>query len=223
MLTPKRNGSGKDFFSAGSRHRTVGAGKRKPLSEILREERERQKMSLQAVAELTDLPLAYLQLLEGAGDERLVPDPLYLRWPLRSYAAFLNLDLGAALPQCLAELIELPPGEVKAGGGTRPPPGRPHGAQLRSWVLPGTILLLLTLGRAAMVAHYNEPAQKPRFKEAPASPRAALSDSGPAAESGTSSPASSSGLFSVRPEAMPLHLPSSPSTGSPLIAATPRA
>src|SRR5262249_20903242 len=161
---------GKDFFSAGSRHRTgdpAGVGKRKPLSDILREERERQKMSLQAVAKLTHLPLVYLQLLEGGGDERLVPDPLYLVWPLRSYAAFLSLDVGTVLTQFIAELIELPPGEVKAGGGAHVPPWRLHGPQLRSWVLPGTILLLLMLGLGAMVGHYNESAPRHRFKEAP--------------------------------------------------------
>src|SRR5262249_61607975 len=102
-------------------------------------------------------------------------------------------------------------------------PWRLLGPQLRSWVLPGTILLLLMLGLGAMVGHYNESAPRHRFKEAPASLLAALSDSGPGAESGTTSPASLSGLFVARPEAMPLHPPASPSTGSPLIAVTPQA
>src|SRR5215467_7517371 len=107
MLTPKRNGPGEDFLSDAATHDTdqpVGAYRKKPLGQIVREEREHKNLSLQEVVELTHIPFNYLQLLEGAGDERLVPDSLYLIASLRSYADFLGIDQGAALTRFISEL-----------------------------------------------------------------------------------------------------------------------
>src|ERR1700704_836140 len=86
MLTPKRNGPSGDSFSEISPRNTderAGASRRKPLSQILRAERERKNITLPDVARLIHIPLNDLQLLEGGGDGRLVPDPMYLISTLR--------------------------------------------------------------------------------------------------------------------------------------------
>ena len=67
MLTPKKNGPRGDFFSAGPHRHSepAGAWNRKPLSLILREEREHRKLSLQDVARLTRIPVTYLHYSKG--------------------------------------------------------------------------------------------------------------------------------------------------------------
>src|SRR5262245_17038255 len=147
MLTPKKNGHDGDFLDEGSlwRHdEAVQAWERKPLSQILQEARERKNMSLSEVAKLTHIPLNYLQLLEGEGDERVVPDSLYLIASLRSYVAFLDIEAGSALTQFIAELDAESPVKEKAGRGKRPPRFFSYFLQQWSRPLAGIMLLLLT-------------------------------------------------------------------------------
>jgi transcriptional regulator with XRE-family HTH domain len=121
MLTSKKNGRNGDSFSDGSpryEDEPAGAGGRQRMSRLLRQERERRNLSLREVEQRTRIPLSYLQLLEGTGNERVVPDPMYLIAPLQGYAAFLQVNLGSALTDFIAEVEELPPVEQKVGSGT---------------------------------------------------------------------------------------------------------
>lgn len=58
----------------------------------IREAREEKGLTLAQVEEATRIPLYYLQILEGTGNEQLVSDRLYMLHFLRSYAAFLDLQ-----------------------------------------------------------------------------------------------------------------------------------
>src|SRR5215813_4957231 len=106
MLRPRRNGSGAGGLFSGLSHsrksEPARAGSLEQISRTLRQEREQRQMSLQDVEQRTRIPLRYLQLLEGQGDARVVPDPLYLISPLQDYAAFLNVNLGTALSDFIA-------------------------------------------------------------------------------------------------------------------------
>jgi cytoskeleton protein RodZ len=226
MLTPKNNGSGGDFFSEGShrnRDEPVGAAKRKPLSQILREERERKNISLQEVAKLTHIPLNYLQLLEGEEDERVVPDSIYLIASVRGYAAFLDIDQGATLTRFIAELEHVPAVEEKAGGSVRLTPLLNYFPQLRSWVSPRTLLLLLPLGILAIVGYYSEPTQGPRPKEATVAPFPSPSDPLSALQSEPLPPIASPAPSASRPEADQVPPSASPSAESPPVTAAPQA
>lgn len=59
----------------------------------IREAREQKGLTLAQVEEATRIPLYYLEILEGTGNERLVSDRLYMVHFLRSYAAFLDLQV----------------------------------------------------------------------------------------------------------------------------------
>ncbi len=59
----------------------------------IREAREQKGLTLAQVEEATRIPRYYLEILEGTGDERLISDRLYMVHFLRSYAAFLELDV----------------------------------------------------------------------------------------------------------------------------------
>ena len=226
MLTPKKNGPEEDFFNDVSPHphsEPAGVRSRKPLSQILREAREHKNMSLQEVAKLTHIPLNYLQLLEGEGDQRAVPDSLYLIASLRSYVDFLDIEAGGALTQFIAELETGSPMKEKAGRGGRPPQFFNYFPQQWSRPFPWIILLMLTLGLLAVVGYYSELSQGPRPTEetiASFPPPAAPS---PAPQSGTLPPASSS-TPPVSPSTADLQEPSSPSPAvSPPLAAAPQA
>jgi cytoskeleton protein RodZ len=226
MLTPKTNGPDGDFFSdEPPRRHTEPAGvrQRKPLSQILREEREHRNVSQQEVAKLTRIPLNYLQLLEGEGDERLVPDSLYLIASLRSYAAFLNIDPGATLTRFIAELEQGAAVEENAGGSVRPTRSLNSFPQLRSWVFPGTLILLLPLGILAIVGYYSEPTQGPRPKEATVAPFPSPSDPLPALQSEPLPPSASPAPPVSAPEADQVPPSASPSAESPPVAVAPQA
>lgn len=62
-------------------------------SDHIREAREQKGLTLAQVEEATRIPRYYLEILEGTGDERLISDRLYMVHFLRSYAAFLELDV----------------------------------------------------------------------------------------------------------------------------------
>ena len=157
MLTPKKNSTKGDFFSEGAPRGTgdpAGAWKRKPLSQVLRQEREQRNISLQEVERLTRIPFRHLQLLEGVGDERLLAEPMYLIASLRRYAAFLNIEPGTTLTQFIEELEELGP-ESETTRGAHPTQMLRHVSQLRSRAVPRTLLLLLALGLAPFVGYYG--------------------------------------------------------------------
>ncbi len=219
MLTPKKNGSSGYFFSGWSPRRTgepAEAWSRKPLSHILRQQRESRKLSLQEVARLTRIPIKYLHLLEGAGDERLLAEPLSLISSLRRYAAFLNLNPDVAVTQFIAELEKLPP--VEADGGARPTQLLKHVPQPRSRVLPRTSLLLLTLGILTFVGYYSELTWEQRPNKDKVAPRPSLSATAPAPQSGTSPPASS-----PTPSASPAEAGQSQPSSSPPVVSPPEA
>ncbi len=233
MLTPKKNGSGGDFFSGLSHRRKdepVGASGRKPLSQILRQARESRKLSLQEVARLTGIPVKYLHLLEGAGDKQLLAEPLSRISSLRRYSAFLNLNPDLAVTQFIAELEKLPPVEEETGGGARPtqvlkPLPQPRARVLpqpRARVLPRTLLRLLALGLLAFVGSYSaltRQHQPTEDKIAPL-PSPSATPSAPA----SAPPPVSSPAYSASPPAAVQSQPSAlPPALSPPVAATPQA
>jgi len=226
MLTPKRNGPGGDSFSEVSHRDTdepVGASRRKPLSQILREERERKNISLQEVAKRTHIPLNYLQLLEGEEDERVVPDSMYLIASLRGYADFLDIDQGAVLTRFIAELKQVPAVEERAGNSARPPRSLNPFSQQWSRALSRTILLLLPLGILAVIGYYSELTQGPRPKDDKVAPLPSSSAPPPAPQSELSPLVSSPALSVSPPEAGQLQPSSPPSAVSPPEAAAPQA
>ena len=186
MLTPKRNGPGADSLSDEPPRRhdeLAGVRQRKPLSQILREEREHRNLSLREVARLTRIPLNYLELLEGAGDKRMVPDSLYLIASLRGYVAFLNINPGAALTRFIAEVEQEPTVEEKAGGSGRPTPLLNSFSPLRSWASPRILIFFLPLGILALIGYYSELPHGPRLTDDKVAPLPAPSDSFPAPHS----------------------------------------
>jgi cytoskeletal protein RodZ len=210
MLTPKDNGSSEDSFSPPSPPRSseaAGVYSRQPLSQVLREARERKKMSLQEVATLTHIPLNYLQLLEGGGDQHVVPDSLYLMASLRSYVDFLGLDAGAVVTQFIAELDAEAPVDEKADREERANPFLSFFPQQWPRPLLGLLLMGLTLGLLAVIGHYSELPQKPRPTEPPGAP-----------------PSASVPLATVSPPAVsPPESSAPPPTVSPPVAAASRA
>ena len=73
-----------------------------PMSRVLRQERERRKISLQEVERLTRIPLRDLQLLEGEGDQRVL--------------AFLSRtgEATVSTANAIAEMLKLPVPELSA-------------------------------------------------------------------------------------------------------------
>jgi cytoskeleton protein RodZ len=161
MLRPKRSGSGAggifSGLSDGCNGEPARAGSLEQISRSLRQEREHRQISLQEVEQRTRIPLKYLQLLEGQGNARAVPDPLYLISPLRDYAAFLNVNLGTALSDFITEVGELPSAEEKARASERPTLWLASVPQLRSRFLLRTLSLLFLLGILAFAGHYSRP------------------------------------------------------------------
>jgi cytoskeletal protein RodZ len=192
MLTPKRNGHDGDFFRAVLRRHddSTKAWGSKPLSHILRQQRESRKLSLPEAARFTGIPMSYLHLLERAGDERLGAAPLSLIASLRRYAIFLNLNPDITVAQFIAELEQVPP--LEAAGR-----GAPHTQLLtplprpRSRVLPRTLFFLLACGLLAGVGSYSvlRWEQRPNADKSAALPPP--SAPAPAPQSGAPPPASS--------------------------------
>ncbi|MBI3800225.1 MAG: DUF4115 domain-containing protein [Deltaproteobacteria bacterium] len=235
MLTSKKNGKSGDCLSESSPrydNALKEAGGRERMSHLLRQERERRNLSLLEVEQRTHIPLPYLQLLEGAGNERVVPDPMYLIAPLQGYAAFLQLELGSALTDFITEVEKLPVVEQKVGRGARLPLLLISSPELQSRFSRGTLLLLLTLGSLAVVGHYSGQTGAVRPTGHAETPLSASSGPPPAPEAWTPLSASSSALalsgspgdadqskpFSLPPTVSPpvtAALPVKPSTASP--------
>ncbi len=226
MRTPKRNGSGGDFFSGLSHRRQdepVGAWRRKPLSQILRQARERRKLSLQEVARLTCIPVKYLYLLEGAGEKRLLAGPLSLISSLRRYAAFLNLNPDLVVTQFIAELEQLPPVEAETGGGARPTQLLKPWPPPRARVLPRTLLLLLALGLLAFLGSYSALTRQQQPTEDKIAPLPSPSATPSAPASATPPPVSSPAYSASPPDAVQSQPSALPPAVSPPVAATPQA
>lgn len=201
MLTVKKHGKGGEGSRNGAPHDATArerAGGREQASRLLREERERRSLSLGDVAQRTHIPLPYLQLLEGTGTERAVPDPLYLIAPLQAYAAFLQVELGPALTDFITEVEQLPVVvEEKGGRGLRLLHWLPAFPERPSAFALGILFLLLTLGGLAVVGHYSGQTWAVRPTEHPEAPLSAPSSPPPALEAWTPQSASLPGLLSA--------------------------
>lgn len=71
--------------------------------DYIREAREQKGLTLGQVEEATRIPRHYLELLEGAGDDRLVSDRLYMVHFLRNYATFLEVEAETLAAQFVRE------------------------------------------------------------------------------------------------------------------------
>jgi len=129
------------------------------LSHFLRQERERKGLSLQGVERELRIPSYYLEILEGAGDKRLLADPMYLIPSLRSYATFLDLDPAAVVTQFTVELQELQQINSRAANPKRPFPRFKQPPQ-RFRVLSRLAVLVLALGILAFVGQFGEMAAR---------------------------------------------------------------
>src|SRR5713226_3740522 len=125
------------------------------LSHFLRQERERKGLSLQGVERELRIPSYYLEILEGAGDKRLLADPMYLIPSLRSYATFLDLDPAAVVTQFTVELQELQQINSRAANPERPF-HRCRRARQRCRVWARLAVRVLALAILAFVGQFGE-------------------------------------------------------------------
>jgi len=114
------------------------------ITTILRQAREQKGVSLKDVEGQTRIPVKYLQALEGAGENGLLADEMYLIPFLRSYANFLGVDPNQAVTRFLTELQRQDAATV-APPEHRPPVVTPRSgpSRLASWVMPFLFLLVL--------------------------------------------------------------------------------
>jgi cytoskeletal protein RodZ len=225
MLTLKKHGHGGDFFRAVFYRRHDAAAKawgRKPLCQVLRGQRESLKISLPEAARLTGLPVKYLRLLEGAGEEQLLAEPLSLIPALPRYAAFLNLNADIAVAQFIAALEQLPP-VTGAGGGARRTQLLRYVPQPRARVLRRTSLLLLTLGLLPFVGYYGVRAWDEGANTEQVASRPPPSTAAPAPQCGTSPLASWAAPSAPAPVAERQEPFAPPPAVAPPVAAVPRA
>ena len=152
------------------------------VGERLREARERQKVSLHAIAEKTNISVRALEAIEK-GQFGKLPGGIFTRGFIRSYAAQVGIDPDAAVAQFLSD----EPGarEESDDGGTR----EREGLGLLAIVAGGLIVVALTLALIYFFAPDwlrlggGAPAS---LKEAtvpdssPATTQAAVTDSAPA-------------------------------------------
>ena len=220
MLIPKKHGSGGAFFTVFRRRHDpeTTAWGTKPLKQVLRWQRESRKLSLQGAAQFTGIPEKYLRLLEGAGEEQLLAEPLALITFLQRYAVFLNLNPDLTVAQFIAELEQLAPvGEVSSSAHrtqlltSRPQP-RARGVAWRLVLLLG--LGLLTFGSYSVLTRKQSPLEDPVASHPP--PLAAA----PVLESVPPTPASSPAADANVKQSPPADLPPA---GFPAKAGVPRA
>lgn len=109
---------------------------------LLREARERQRLSLEEVEAATKIRLRHLTALE-AEDTAALPDPIYARGFLRIYARFLGLE-----PERLLALYpQTPVSDL-------PPPPRPTPREIPGSALFGLVLALLLL--ASLIIYLSQ-------------------------------------------------------------------
>ena len=113
------------------------------ISTALKQARERQGTSLQDISQAVNVPVRYLQALEGEGDRRLLADTMYLIPFLRTYVTYLGFDPNSAVRQFISELQTREVTEVKSRLESSLSPAR-----FSAWILP----LVVALGGLLMVA-----------------------------------------------------------------------
>ena len=113
------------------------------ISTALKQARERQGTSLQDISQAVNVPVRYLQALEGEGDRRLLADTMYLIPFLRTYVTYLGFDPNSAVRQFISELQTREMTEVKSRLESSLSPAR-----FSAWILP----LVVALGGLLMVA-----------------------------------------------------------------------
>ncbi len=113
------------------------------ISTALKQERERQGTSLQDISQAVNVPVRYLQALEGEGDRRLLADTMYLIPFLRTYVTYLGFDPNSAVRQFISELQTREMTEAKSRLESSLSPAR-----FSAWILP----LVVALGGLLMVA-----------------------------------------------------------------------
>ena len=113
------------------------------ISAALKQARERQGTSLQDISQAVNVPVRYLQALEGEGDRHLLADTMYLIPFLRTYVTYLGFDPNSAVRQFISELQTREMTEVKSRLESSLSPAR-----FSAWILP----LVVALGGLLMVA-----------------------------------------------------------------------
>lgn len=76
------------------------------VAEQLHDAREAQKLSIQRIAELTNIKTEQIRALEE-GNYNVFAAPLYVRGFVRNYAGVLNLDVGSIIAALDLELSQL--------------------------------------------------------------------------------------------------------------------
>jgi cytoskeleton protein RodZ len=123
-------------------------------SQLLRQERERRGLSLQAVERELRIPLHYLEMLEGAGERRFLADPLYLIPALRNYATFLNLNPTIVVQQFTTEVQTSQ--DVASKAVNPAPPLLVSQPAQHSPMWSRLVVLVVVLGVLALIGHYGE-------------------------------------------------------------------
>ncbi|MDE0031164.1 MAG: DUF4115 domain-containing protein [Deltaproteobacteria bacterium] len=72
-------------------------------ADYIREAREQKGLTLDQAADATRIPQYYLEILEGGGNDRLVSDRLYMVHFLRTYAAYLEIEVETLAAQFVRE------------------------------------------------------------------------------------------------------------------------
>jgi cytoskeletal protein RodZ len=223
MLIPKKHGPGGAFFTVFRRRHDpeTKAWGTKPLKQVLRWQRESRKLSLQGAAQFTGLPDKYLRLLEGAGEEQLLAEPLALIPCLQRYAVFLNVNPDLAVAQFIAELEQVASGAAVSSSvhrtqllTSRPQP-RARGVSRRLFLVLG--FGLLTFGSYSVLTRKQNPLEDPGASHPP--PLATA----PALESVTPTPASSPTSAAAVADVKPSPPADLPPAGFPPKAGAPRA
>ena len=132
-------------------------------ADYIREAREQKGLTLTQVEEATRIPRYYLEILEGGGDGRLVSDRLYMVHFLRTYAAFLEVEVETLAAQFVRENRQLEPADII-------PTSEP-----RSWKTTAMVTLTLLLAATIGVYFYDPalvggPVERLLVRSAPAPP-----------------------------------------------------
>jgi cytoskeleton protein RodZ len=106
------------------------------ISTALKQAREQHGISLQDVSQAVNVPLPYLQALEGEGDRRFLADTMYLIPFLRTYASYLGFNHNGAVRQFISELQSSEIAKVKT-----PLESPLSPARFSAWILPLVVLL----------------------------------------------------------------------------------
>ncbi len=101
----------------------------KSVAMLLRQTREHHGISVRDAAEALNIPVHYLQALEGG--DRLPTDPTYLIPFLRAYVTYLGLDPNTVVRQFMIELQKSEAVRVK-----KPPDSPLSPARFSAWIIP---------------------------------------------------------------------------------------